>query len=107
MISVEEALERFLAPLKPLAAEQVAVGDGLGRVLAEDVLSRRTQPPFAVSAMDGYAVRAADVAAVPARLRIIGAVPAGSAFAGSVGAGEAARIFTGAKVPAGADTIVI
>lgn len=107
MISVEEALERFLAPLKPLAAEQVAVSDGLGRVLAEDVLSRRTQPPFAVSAMDGYAVRAADVAAVPARLRIIGSVPAGSAFAGSVGAGEAVRIFTGARVPTGADSIVI
>jgi molybdopterin molybdotransferase len=107
MISVEEALGRFLAPLKPLSAEQVAVSDGLGRVLAEDILSRRTQPPFAVSAMDGYAVRAADVSAVPARLRIIGTVPAGGAFAGSVGGGEAVRIFTGAKVPAGADCIVI
>jgi molybdopterin molybdotransferase len=107
MISVEEALGRFLAPLKPLSAEQVAVSDGLGRVLAEDILSRRTQPPFAVSAMDGYAVRAADVSSVPARLRIIGAAPAGSAFAGCVGTGEAVRIFTGAKVPAGADCIVI
>ena len=107
MISLEEALGRFLAPLKPLAAEQVAVSDGLGRVLAEDILSRRTQPPFAVSAMDGYAVRAVDVASVPARLRIIGAAPAGSAFAGSVDAGEAVHIFTGAKVPAGADSIVI
>jgi molybdopterin molybdotransferase len=107
MISVEEALRRFLAPLKPLAAEQVAVSDGFGRVLAEDLLARRTQPPFAVSAMDGYAVRAADVAAVPARLRVIGSVPAGSAFAGTVAAGEAVRIFTGAKLPAGADCIVI
>ncbi len=107
MLSVEEALRRFLAPLKPLAAEQVAVSEGLGRVLAEDVVSRRTQPPFAVSAMDGYAVRAADVASVPARLRVVGAAPAGGAFAGRVGAGEAVRIFTGAPVPAGADCIVI
>jgi molybdopterin molybdotransferase len=107
MISVEEALQRFLAPLEPLAAEQVALPDGLGRVLAEPVVARRTQPPFAVSAMDGYAVRAADVAAVPARLRVIGAVPAGSAFAGAVGPGEAVRIFTGAPLPPGADSIVI
>ncbi|HEX3500229.1 MAG TPA: gephyrin-like molybdotransferase Glp [Stellaceae bacterium] len=107
MISMEEALRRFLAPLKPLAAEQVAVSEGLGRVLAEDIISRRTQPPFAVSAMDGYAVRAADVATVPARLRVIGTAPAGSAFTGKVGEGEAVRIFTGAPVPAGADCIVI
>jgi molybdopterin molybdotransferase len=107
MISVEAALQRLLAPLEPLAAEQISVADGLGRVLAEDVVSRRTQPPFAVSAMDGYAVRAADIATVPARLRVLGAAPAGSAFAGTVGAGEAVRIFTGAPVPAGADCIVI
>ncbi len=107
MISVEAALQRLLAPLEPLAAEQISVADGLGRVLAEDVVSRRTQPPFAVSAMDGYAVRAADVATVPARLRVVGAAPAGSAYAGTVGAGEAVRIFTGAPVPVGADCIVI
>jgi molybdopterin molybdotransferase len=107
MISVEEALRRFLAPLTALAAEQIAVSDGLGRVLAEDVVSRRTQPPFAVSAMDGYAVRAADVATVPARLRVVGAAPAGGAYAGTLDAGEAVRIFTGAPVPAGADCIVI
>ncbi len=107
MISVEEALSRFLAPLKPLAAEQVGVSEGLGRVLAEDVVSRRTQPPFAASAMDGYAVRAADVAHVPTRLRVIGAAPAGSAFSGTLGPREAVRIFTGAPVPQGTDTIVI
>jgi len=107
MISVEEALRRFLAPLTALAAEQIAVSDGLGRVLAEDIVSRRTQPPFAVSAMDGYAVRAADVATVPARLRVVGAAPAGGAYAGTLRAGEAVRIFTGAPVPAGADCIVI
>jgi molybdopterin molybdotransferase len=107
MISVEEALHRLLAPLKPLAAEQVPVSDGFGRVLAEDIVSRRTQPPFAVSAMDGYAVRADDVDAVPARLRVVGAAPAGSAFAGRIGANEAVRIFTGAPMPAGADCVVI
>ncbi len=107
MISVEEARRRLLAPLAALAAEQVALSEAVGRVLAEDVAARRTQPPFAVSAMDGYAVRAADVARVPARLKVVGSVPAGQAHAGSVGSGEAVRIFTGAPVPSGADTIVI
>ena len=107
MISVEEARQRLLAPLTPLAAEQVSLADALGRVLAEDVAARRTQPPFAASAMDGYAVRAADVARVPARLNVVGSVPAGQAYAGTVERGEAVRIFTGAPVPAGADTVVI
>jgi molybdopterin molybdotransferase len=107
MIPVEEALERLLAPLQPVGAEQVAVTAALGRVLAENVAARRTQPPFDASAMDGYAVRAADVATVPSRLRVVGAVPAGQSFAGRVGPGEAVRIFTGAPVPAGADAIVI
>ncbi len=107
MISVEEARRRLLAPLAPLAAEQVALSDAVGRVLAEDVAARRTQPPFAVSAMDGYAVRAADVVSVPARLKVVGSVPAGQAYAGAVGRGEAVRIFTGAPVPSGADAIVI
>ena len=62
MISVEEALARLLTPLVALPPEQVSVADAVGRVLAEDVAARRTQPPFAVSAMDGYAVRADDVA---------------------------------------------
>ncbi len=79
----------------------------IGRVLAEDVAARRTQPPFAVSAMDGYAVRAEDLATVPAELRIVAEVPAGAGFGGHVGPGEAARIFTGAPMPAGTDTIVI
>ncbi len=107
MLSVDEALERILATLKPLPAEQVVVADGLGRVLAEDVAARRSQPPAAVSAMDGYAVRAADVATVPVTLKVIGQAPAGDAFSGTVGAGEAVRIFTGGPVPDGADTIVI
>jgi molybdopterin molybdotransferase len=107
VISVEEALARLLQPLQPLGAEQVALTDGLGRVLAEDVAARRTQPPFPASAMDGYAARAADVAQVPARLRVVGAVPAGQSYPGHVGPGEAVRIFTGAPVPEGADCIVI
>jgi molybdopterin molybdotransferase len=107
VISVEEALSRLLAPLETLPPEQISIVDALGRVLAEDVVARRTQPPFAVSAMDGYAVRAEDLATVPVDLRIVAEVPAGAGFGGRVGAGEAARIFTGAPLPAGTDTIVI
>src|SRR5271154_4387011 len=107
MISVEEALTRLLALIDTLPREQVSLADGLGRVLAEDVAARRTQPPFAVSAMDGYAVRAADLDRVPVELRIVAEVPAGAGFGGHVGPGEAARIFTGAPMPAGTDTVVI
>ena len=107
MISVEEALARLLEPLAALPPEQISLVDGLGRVLAEDVAARRTQPPFAVSAMDGYAVRSEDLVAIPVELRIVAEVPAGAGFGGHVGAGEAARIFTGAPLPAGTDTIVI
>ena len=107
MLSVAEARERILGALKPLPAEQTGVAEALGRVLAEAVVSRRTQPPSAVSAMDGYAVRAADVREVPVTLKVIGQAPAGDAFAGSVGAGEAVRIFTGGPVPDGADAIVM
>jgi molybdopterin molybdotransferase len=107
MISVEEALARLLAPLEILPAEQVSIADAMGRVLAEDVAARRTQPPFAASAMDGYAVRAADVETVPVNLRIIAEIPAGAGFSGMLDKGEAARIFTGAPLPEGADTIVI
>jgi molybdopterin molybdotransferase len=107
MISVEEALARLLAPIAPLPPEQVSISDAVGRVLAEDVAARRTQPPFAVSAMDGYAVRADDLGAIPVTLRIIAEIPAGAGFGGRLGPGEAARIFTGAPLPDGADTIVI
>jgi molybdopterin molybdotransferase len=107
VISVEEALSRLLEPLEALPPEQASIADGLGRVLAEDLAARRTQPPFAVSAMDGYAVRAEDVKTVPVELRIVAEVPAGAGFGGHVGAGETARIFTGAPLPAGTDTIVI
>jgi molybdopterin molybdotransferase len=107
MISVEEALQRLLALIETLPPEQIALPESLGRVLAEDVAARRTQPPFAVSAMDGYAVRADDLGHIPAELRIVAEVPAGAGFGGHVGQGEAARIFTGAPMPAGTDTVVI
>jgi molybdopterin molybdotransferase len=107
MLSVAEALERITRDLVPVEPEQVGLTLALGRVLAEDVAARVTQPPAAVSAMDGYAVRAADVARVPAELSVIGRVPAGASFVGRVGPAETVRIFTGAPVPDGADAIVI
>jgi molybdopterin molybdotransferase len=107
MLSVEQALERILDAMSALPGEQVSVAEGLGRVLAGDVVARRTQPPAAMSAMDGYAVRAADVAQVPVTLRVVGQAPAGGAWEGRLGAGEAVRIFTGGPVPDGADAIVI
>ncbi|MFN4090302.1 MAG: gephyrin-like molybdotransferase Glp [Alphaproteobacteria bacterium] len=107
MIPVAEALERILADVEPLPVEQVALLDGLGRILARDVAARRTQPPMAVSAMDGYAVRSDDVAHVPVELRRIGSIPAGSLFEGRLGPGETVRIFTGAALPEGADAVVI
>lgn len=107
MISVDQALDRILQGLKPVGTESVSIAEAEGRVLAEPILARLTQPPVAVSAMDGWAARAADVAKVPAKLRRIGESAAGRAFPGRVGAGETVRIFTGAPVPEGADTIVI
>src|SRR5437016_13964103 len=104
---VAEALARVLADAAPLPAEATPLGEAHGRVLARDVTALRTQPPADVSAMDGYAVRAADVATVPARLRLVGEVAAGHPFERTVERGEAARIFTGGVLPAGTDTIVI
>ena len=107
LLPVAEAQQRIIDAVGPLPAEQISLADGLGRVLAREVASRRDQPPMAMSAMDGYAVHAADVASLPATLNVVGYAPAGHAFDGSVGPGEAVRIFTGAPVPDGADTIVI
>jgi molybdopterin molybdotransferase len=107
MLSVDEARARILSAFEILAAEDVSLDRALHRVLAEDVASRRTQPPTAVSAMDGYAVQAADVARAPATLKVVGEAPAGGAYAATVKSGEAVRIFTGGPVPAGADTVVI
>src|SRR3954469_15164815 len=107
MLSVAEAQAGVLADVGALPAETFALREAHGRVLAADLTALRTQPPAAVSAMDGYAVRAADVASAPARLRLVGEVAAGHPFKGTVGPGEAARIFTGGVLPPGADTIVI
>src|SRR5262245_15602799 len=107
LMAVAEALARVLADAKPLASQLAPLGEAHGRVLAADLAALRTQPPADVSAMDGYAVRAADVATVPARLKLVGEVAAGHPFEGSVGVGEAARIFTGGVLPPGSDTVVI
>jgi molybdopterin molybdotransferase len=108
MISVEEALKRVLASAEtPLEEETVALQAGYGRVLAHDLKALRTQPPFPNSAMDGYAIRSADAASAATTLTMVGESAAGRAFEGAVGPGEAVRIFTGAPMPDGADTIVI
>jgi molybdopterin molybdotransferase len=107
MLSVEQAEQRIVQAMRLMPSEQVALPAALGRVLAEDVVARRTQPPTAVSAMDGYAVRADDVAKIPVELKVVGYAPAGAAYAGTLRAGEAVRIFTGAPLPEGADAIVI
>jgi len=107
LMPVAEALQRVLADAKPLPAEMAPLADALGRVLTEDVSALRTQPPAAVSAMDGYAVRGSDIAHTPVTLKLIGEVAAGHPFEGSVGPGEAARIFTGGVMPEGSDTVVI
>ncbi|WP_024585579.1 gephyrin-like molybdotransferase Glp [Aliihoeflea sp. 2WW] len=107
MIPVAEALERLLGGVEPLESEAVELHSAGNRVLSAPVLAGRTHPPFDASAMDGYAVRAVDVDRVPARLTVIGESAAGRRFAGSLGDGEAVRIFTGAPVPQGADTILI
>jgi molybdopterin molybdotransferase len=106
-LSVEEALAHILANAAPLEAETVALEAAFGRILAEPLAALLTQPPFDASAMDGFAVRAADIAAPPVTLSVIGHAAAGHPFTGSVGGGQAVRIFTGAPVPAGADAIVI
>lgn len=107
LLPVNEALERLLDGAAPREGEIVAIAEASGRVLAEDVHALRTQPPFDATAMDGYAVRAADVESVPVTLQVIGDAPAGRRYEGSVGAGQAVRIFTGAPMPPGANTIVI
>ncbi len=106
MLSVDEARDRILAALSPTAAETVALAQAWGRVLARPVLSRVTQPPADVSAMDGYAVRAAD-ATLGAVLTLVGTSPAGHPWQGTVGAGQTVRIFTGGFMPAGADGVLL
>ncbi|GAB4139088.1 MAG: molybdopterin molybdotransferase MoeA [Sphingomonadales bacterium] len=107
MLAVSEARARILGGLSPTPIEERGLADAHGLVLAAPVVADRDQPPAAMSAMDGYAVRAADLAQLPARLEVIGAAPAGQVFAGALAAGQALRIFTGAAIPASADTVVI
>ena len=106
MITVEQALARIFDLLTVLPTEIVGLADAAGRVLAAPVAATRDQPPFAASAMDGYAVLAED--AVPGTtLTVIGEAAAGHGFAGEVAKGQAVRIFTGAPVPQGATRVVI
>ncbi len=104
LMPVEDARAAMLAEVAPLAGETIALKAAIGRVLAQDVAAVRDQPPFAASAMDGWALRSADA---PGTLSIIGESAAGHGYEGELKPGQAVRIFTGAAMPAGADTIVI
>jgi len=106
MLTVEAAQAQVMEEIRPAPAEAVALADALGRVLREDVLATGDLPPADNSAMDGYAVRAEDLASVPATLRVIGDIPAGRPSSRTVEPGTAMRIMTGAFVPHGADTVV-
>ncbi len=107
LLQVGEALERILAPVTPLAAERVPLRLARGRTLAVDLAALRTQPPSDVSAMDGYALRFADLGDLARPLTLVGESAAGRGYGAPLRAGETVRIFTGAPVPAGADTILI
>lgn len=107
MISFDEALARLLPLAEPIEAEEVALADAHGRVLAQDLAALVSAPPANVSAMDGYAVREADLAALPATLTVIGESFAGQGHAGALSPGSCVRIFTGAPVPADLDAVVI
>ena len=107
LLPVDDAIARIIAGVVPREGERVALREANGRVLAEPLSARLTQPPFPASAMDGYAVRADDVALTGSTLRLVGIAAAGHAYAGKVGAHETVRIFTGAPMPEGADTVLI
>jgi molybdopterin molybdotransferase len=111
MLELEEARQRLLDAVKPLPAEMVPVSQAAGRVLAEEVVSPIDLPPFDNSAMDGYAVRSADVASAssqsPIMLKLAGHVPAGAVFTGTVQPGTCVRLFTGSPLPDGADAVVM
>lgn len=107
LMPVVEALSAVLAGAEPLPEEMVALDTAYHRTLARDLAALRTQPPQAMSAMDGYAVRAADAADLSVRLKVIGEVAAGRPFERTVRAGEAVRIFTGGVIPDGADAVII
>ncbi len=107
LLPLDEAISRVVGDIAPLELESLPLARSMGRILATPLSAKLNQPPFDASSMDGYAVRAQDVACVPATLTRIGEAPAGSAFSGRVGKGETVRIFTGGPVPEGADCVVI
>lgn len=108
LLPVADALKQILdSASRPLEAETIPLAQADGRILASDLAAKRTQPPADLSAMDGYAVRRTDIETVPATLRMIGTSAAGHSFSGTMSAGETVRIFTGAPLPEGSDTIVI
>ncbi|HVO69439.1 MAG TPA: gephyrin-like molybdotransferase Glp [Aggregatilineaceae bacterium] len=110
LLTVDEVLQHILSRISALPAEEVPTPQALGRTLAEDIVASTTVPPFANSSMDGYAVRAADVATAspesPARLPVVMDIPAGATPGHAVGPREAARIMTGAPMPQGADAVI-
>lgn len=107
LLPVADALAAIVAGVQPTEVEHVAITHCRTRVLAQDLAALRTQPPFSTSAMDGYAIRAADVTAPGTQLRLVGVSAAGHGFAGEMAPGQTVRIFTGAPLPTGADTILI
>ena len=107
MISVDEAWTALAETPALTETEDVALGDAAGRVLAQPVIARRTQPPRDMSAMDGYAVAFGDIEDGQTAFTVIGEAPAGGAFERAIESGEAVRIFTGGVVPEGADHIII
>ena len=106
MISVEEALDQLFALARPVETELCPLTEASGRVLARQVAAKLTQPPFAASSMDGYALNSIE-ADLHAQFVVIGEAAAGHGFSGRVGAGQAVRIFTGAPVPEGANCVVV
>lgn len=106
MISLDEALDRIFKSITSFPSEAVPLADAMGRVLAGPLTAAHNQPPFDASAMDGYAVRAQDLSA-HAALRLVGTAQAGQRFSGKMGEGQCVRIFTGAPMPIGADTVII
>ena len=105
MIPISKAIQIVLQQTPKLASEEIALPDALNRILAEDIVADTDLPPFDRAQMDGYAVRAADVANTPAHLRIVGESAAGAGWHHEMNSGEAVRIMTGAPVPTGADAV--
>src|SRR5215468_8138521 len=107
LLSVEEACSRIIEAIRPVSVLRVGLGSALGRALAEDIVASRAHPPTAVAAMDGYAFRSADALSLPVKLKKVGTSRAGARFEGKVSTGNCVRIFTGATLPDGADTIAL